>query len=243
MAEFIFPTDDHPYYADEVGLSLAGVVRRETDGTPRVGMLAVGPDVEAVPASWKVQVGAFTHVHHVSGSVRFTGQSAPAQVDITAATGIPAGQARIDLVVWDLDERELFVIEGTPATSPTPPVYGEMVPVAEVRVNSGDGMVIQGQVKPVYEMTALAGGGRSEVGIVPTAHIPGNSTTITNVVFPSGAFTEPPVVVTGILADVAEGLQATVTNVTANGFTLRRSVSPVRPGGYAFGVSWHAVQP
>lgn len=243
MAEFIFPTDALDYYADEVGLSLAGLIRRESDGSPRVGMIAPGPSVEAVAASWKVQVSPFTHVHHVSGSIRFTGQSAATQVDITPATGIPAGQARIDLIVWDLDEQELFVIDGTPGTSPTPPAYGGMVPVAEVRVNSGDGIVIASQVKPVYESTSLAGSGRSEVGVVPPAHIPGNSTTITNVVFPSGAFTEPPVIVTGILADVAEGLQATITNVTANGFTLRRSVSPVRPAGYAFGVSWHAVQP
>lgn len=242
MAEFIFPTDALDYYADEVGLSLAGLIRRESDGSPRVGMIAPGPSVEAVAASWKVQVSPFTHVHHLSGSIRFTGQSASEQVDITPATTIPAGQARIDLVAWDLDERELFVIEGTPGTSPTAPAYGGMVPVAEVRVNSGDGMVIAGQVTAVYETTALAGDGRKARGVVAARSVGAHDQVAVPIVFPSGKFTEPPVV---LVSHSGSGTNprdtgAAYRDVTKDGFTfLLTSTSPVVR---TIGGSWSAEQ-
>lgn len=158
MTAFIgFPRDSHSYSADEVGRAFAGLVQREPDGTPRVGMLSAGPTIAAVAASWKVQVGIFTYVHQVSGAVQFSGLSDDEQVDITPATGIPSGQARIDLVCWNQDDAELVVIDGVPATSPVVPSDGGLAPVFTVRVNSGDGMVIQGQVAPAYATTDLVG--------------------------------------------------------------------------------------
>lgn len=132
-------------------MALAGLVARESSGVPRVGMLGPGPAVSAVPASWKVQVGGFGYVHQVAGAVQFSGLSADEQVDITPATGIPAGQARIDVVAWDPVAAEMSVTEGVTAVSPLAPSVVPRARVLEVRVASGDGMVIAGQVKPVFQ--------------------------------------------------------------------------------------------
>lgn len=236
MAEFIFPEDDHPYYADEVGLALAGLVQREPDGSPRTGMLGA-PTVSAVPSAWKVEVAAFAHVHDVSRSVRFTGRSTASQVDIVSAAGIPGGQARIDLIVWDPDEQDLVVIQGTASASPTPPADGGLVQVATVRVNAGDAMVIQGRIVPVYATTSLVGGDAALHGKVAKRAIPSTGNASVPITFPPGSFSEPPIVQVSLWGN-ARDCNATYDNVTANGFTLiLGSNSPVDRVG---GASWSA---
>lgn len=232
-----FPKDGHSYSADEVGRALAGLIRRDPDGSPREGMLAVGPTVTAVPAMWKVQVGVFSHVQDVSGAIRLGGLSAAEQVDITPASGIPAGQARIDLIVWDPDDAVLVVVDGTPATSPAAPADGGLVPVAEVRVNAGDGSVIQGQITPVYALTALAGGDGAKHGVVAKRTIPRGGSVSVPVVLPAGVFTAPPVVHVSLWGGVRD-CNVTYDNVTAEGFTVVLGSNSVvdRVGG----ASWSA---
>lgn len=150
-----FPRDVDDISAANVGFALAGLVAREASGVPRVGMLGVGPAVAAVAASWKVQVGEFVYVHQVARAVSFSGLSAAEQVDIVPATGIPAGQARIDVVCWDQVAAALTVVPGAPSTSPVVPSSGGLSPVARVRVNSGDGQVVAGQVSRVFAKTQL----------------------------------------------------------------------------------------
>lgn len=156
MSTFVgFPQSGHSFSASEVGLALAGLIVRDGD-VPKVGFLGVGPTVAAVAASWKVEVGRCVYVHQVAGAVQFSGVSSPEQVDIAPSTGIPAGQARIDLVVWNPNTASLLVVQGTPAVSPVVPSSGS-VPVARVLVASGDGMVVAGQVSPVFVTTSVVG--------------------------------------------------------------------------------------
>lgn len=157
MAKFEkFPKDGYAYSAADVGLALAGLIRREGSG-PRSGMLSE-PAVSAVPASWKVQVGAFWFVSNSAGSVAFSGLSAAEQVDIEPATAIPAGQARIDNVVWDYATEQLSVVQGTVSASPSAPsLPANCAGVCHVRVNSGDGTVVASQVTKTFKRTALVG--------------------------------------------------------------------------------------
>lgn len=148
-----FPRDGEDISAENVALALSGLVVRESSGLPREGMLSPGPTVGAVAASWKVQVGAFVYARQADRGIRFSGVSDAEQVDILPAAGnIPAGQARIDVVCWNPTAAVLTVVQGTPAASPTVPGAGALVPVLQVRVNAGDGMVIAGQVTPVFQL-------------------------------------------------------------------------------------------
>lgn len=149
-----FPKDGYAYSAADVGLALAGLIRRDA-GVPKVGML-VAPSVAAVAASWKVQVGQFWYVSHINGAVQLSGLSAAEQVDITPATDIPAGQARIDRVVWNPVSETLVVVEGAAAVSPVAPPVGVNAAVCTVRVNAGDGMVVTARVSPDFATTSLA---------------------------------------------------------------------------------------
>lgn len=169
-----FPKDGYSYSADDVGLALAGLVRRDLSGVPVTGMLGVGPLVSAVPASWKVQVGVFTYVDEADGAISFSGLSAAEQVDIVPAAGnVPSGQARIDLVCWDPVGEELVVEQGTPGVSPVVPPAGGFAPVATVRVNAGDGMVIAGQLAAVYLLTGLVGSSSGTYTPVVSGYSPG----------------------------------------------------------------------
>lgn len=152
MTAFVgWPSDGHPFSADEVGRAMSGFVVRDASGVPRTGMLGVGPAVSAVPASWKVEVPAFVYVHQVAGAIQLSGLSSAEQVDIAPSTGIPAGQSRIDAVCWDPLAAALAVVKGTPAVTPLVPSIGSRGRVGEVRVTAGDGMVIGEQVEPVFQ--------------------------------------------------------------------------------------------
>ncbi len=165
MTAFLsFPKDGGPHSGASVGQALAGLVARDGAGMPRAGMLAA-PSVEAVAASWKVQVGRFVCVSHTNGAVQFSGLSEAEQVNITPATAIPAGQARIDRVAWDTATSQLEYVEGTAAASPTAPPLGGLAPLLRVRVDSGDGMTITGKIVVEYEVTDL-------VGSYPVAYTP-----------------------------------------------------------------------
>lgn len=158
MTAFLsFPKDGGPHSGASVGQALAGLVARDSAGMPRKGMIAA-PSVAAVAASWKVEVGRFVYVHHVNGAVQFSGLSEAEQVDITPATEIPAGQARIDRIVWNPTTAALDVLEGTAAASPVAPALGSNAAVARIRVDSGDGMTVAAKVAAEFEATDLAGG-------------------------------------------------------------------------------------
>lgn len=243
---FGFPRDGHTYSADEVGRALAGIFQREADGTPRVGIVGEPPTAVPISASWQLEVGVFSYVHQVVGSVQLSGLSDAEQVAITPAAGsIPVGEARIDRVVWNPVAAELSVIEGTPAVSPVKPSADGFAPLFTVRVNAGDGMIIAGQVEPDFQTTALAGSGdlpaAIAVGVIAESHISGMSTIITPVTFPVGMFDAPPVVIATPIATAAAGIDVSVSDVTAEGCNIRRSVDGTRPGGYPVGASWQAV--
>lgn len=148
-------------------MALAGLIVRDGSGVPRVGMLGAGPSVAAVAAAWKVEVGPFPYVHQVANAIQVSGLSAAEQVDIAPATGIPAGQARIDVVCWDQVAAALTVVQGVPGTSPVVPANGSLAVVARVRVNSGDGMVIAGQVTPAFAKTQLVDSAPDVTSYVP----------------------------------------------------------------------------
>lgn len=143
-----FPQDDYSFSANDVGNALAGMVGRDSANAPIPGMLNVAPTVTAGAASWRVLVGRFVYVHVVAGAVQLSGLSAPEEVDIVSAAGIPAGQARIDLVCWNPVDAELSVITGTPGTSPIVPPAGALEPVVSLRVNAGDSAVVPARITP-----------------------------------------------------------------------------------------------
>lgn len=231
-----FPADGHAFSAAEVGQALAGLIKRDSAGMPVPGMLTV-PSVAAVASTWKVQIGRFVHVRSVSGSVRFSGLSASEQVDIVSAAGISAGQARIDLIVWDPVAAALSVVQGTAAASPVAPSPGAFVPVATVRVQSGDGAVIAGQVTPVYVSTSLVSAGSiTETVPITLAGATGGAAGFYwrsfSVTFPTPFDAPPHLVTTGVFP--AEAIQfEEITQVTATGFTgrvIRVAHATVLPG-------------
>lgn len=235
-----WPSDGGPHTSESIGAALAGLIRRDSNGLPVPGVL--GPlFVTAVPTSWQVEVSPFTYVVRAGSGIQLSGLSAAEQVDIEPATGIPAGQGRIDLVAWDTAADQLVVIPGAVSASPVVPAYGGLEPVATVRVNSGDGSAIQSRIAIVAAVTGLASGA-SVAGVVPVSHIGTGQTVITQVTFPVGMFTVAPVVVVGVIAGGAEGIAVAADAVTAEGFTLRRSVGSNRPRGFAVGASWQAMQ-
>ena len=120
-----FPKDGYEFSADDVGLALAGLVRRETSGAPRVGMLGAGPKISAVAASWKVEIGIFTYVHQVDGAISLSGLSGAVQVDIVPAAGSVAAVGAIDLVCGSGAENSRWA--GT-QTSPVVPSAGGLAP-------------------------------------------------------------------------------------------------------------------
>lgn len=156
---FSFPVDGVPTFADDIGWALAGFVERDAAGIPKSGMLGAGPTVAPSGASWKVLVGRFVFASQSSGALLLSGLELPAEVDIVPAAGdVPAGQARIDRIVWDPAAKLLRVVKGMPAANPIAPALGGFGKVAQVRVNAGDGVVIAGQVTPEFDVVGLGGG-------------------------------------------------------------------------------------
>lgn len=159
-----FPQDVHSFSAAEVGAALAGLLVREPSGLPRTGMLGKGPKLTAVPASWKVEASPFVYAHTANGGTQWSGETDPVQKDIAPAASIPAGQARIDVVAWNPVTAALSVVQGTAAASPVVPSVGALVAVGEVRVNAGDGMVIQAQITPKFQYADRVTGKITTVG-------------------------------------------------------------------------------
>lgn len=239
MASFPeFPANGHAFSADETGEALAGLIRRDAAGMPVPGMLAV-PKVTAVAAAWKVEVGPFAYVRRIGAAVGISGLSAAEQKDVTSSATIPAGQARIDRVCWDAVDSTLVVVPGTPGTSPVAPSDGGLVRVAQVRVNAGDGAVVQGQITPDYAVTGLAGGGRVDQGLVAKRSIHAGGSVEVNVTFPVGMFTEPPVVMVTVW-DVVRDVNAGVISVTKDGCVISLGSNSVVPR--TFGAMWRAEQ-
>lgn len=240
MATFSgFPRDSYAFSADEVGRALAGLVRRDGAGLPVPGVLGDGPKVTTVGSSWKVEVSPFMFVQRVAEAVRFSGVSTPEQVDIGTAATIPAGQSRIDLIVWDADAAALVVIPGVPAVTPAVPSDGGMAAVATVRVKAGDGMVIAGQIATVFTRTGLAGGERVDKGVIAARSVGKYSGTSVQVTFEAGRFSAPPNVQATINGPSVHATLS-VTNVTATGCTvwLRNDHSAAA----SFGAFWRAEQ-
>lgn len=221
-----FPSDGGPHDADSIGQALAGLIRRES-GVPKVGMLQP-PTVAGVGSSWKVQIGRFVYLHQVDGAVELSGLSEAEQVDIASASGIPAGQARIDRVCWNRATSKLVVLTGTVAASPSAPAAGGLASVATVRVNSGDGMVVAARVAADFVTTELVGSadvqkGRATLsGVGGTQGAAGGASWVTcsTINFPT-PFNAPPQLVASAVfpADAVEFMQ--LMQVTATGFTCR----------------------
>lgn len=237
-AFFGFPRDGHAYSADEVGAALAGLIRRDSNGLPVPGVL--GPlSVTAVPTAWKVEVPSFTFVVRSGSGIQLSGLSAAEQHDITPATGIPAGQGRVDVVAWDALNDVIVVITGTVSASPAVPNTAGYEPLAEVRVNSGDGAVVQSQITPVFERTGLAGERKAQ-GVVAKRNVEPGATTSVNVAFPEGMFAVPPVVHVSKWGSAARDVTVGYDNVTAAGFTIYLgSASSMRR---SVGASWSASE-
>lgn len=219
-----WPSDGGPHTSDSIGQALSGLVVRDASGNPVPGMLAP-PTVSAVAASWKVQVGRFVHVRNVSGAARFSGLSASEQVDITPAAGIPAGQARIDLVCWNPATMVLLVVSGVPGVTPVVPSAGGMVPVAQVRVNASDGMVVAAQVVSRFTNTGLASAGETRTVTVTLTGTAGWNGVASwrdfQVINFSGVFdVVPGVEATGVFPSAAVQLMQ-ITQVTKTGFSGR----------------------
>lgn len=234
-----WPSDGGPHTADSIGQALSGMVARDGSGNPVPGMVAP-PTVSAVGGAWKVQVGRFVYVRNVTGAARFSGLSASEQVDITDSAAIPAGQSRIDLVVWNAVSGALSVIAGTASASPVAPSAGGLAPVATVRVNNGDAGVVPARVAPAYVMSG--GGASSVTNTVPlvlsgaTGGASGFYWRDFIVTFPEAFEAVPHLQVTGVFPP--ESVQfAEVTQVTATGFSgrvVRVAHATVLPGSLTY---------
>lgn len=232
-----FPRNDHSFSAFEVGEALAGLIIRDEDGLPLEGIIRE-PRVTAVAAAWRVKVWPFTHVARVGNGVRFSGVSAAEEIEITSSAGIPAGQARIDVVCWDAEAFELVVIPGVVSASPSPPDVENLVSLADVRVNAGDGSVVASRIELGFFQTFLAVEDTQVVvkGTVSARSVAAGGTTKVNVSF-GGAFEGAPNVQATPLGDVRD-VTVSVMNVTKNGCTIvLGSNSIVRR---SFGAMWRA---
>lgn len=218
-----FPQNGYAFSSVDVGEALAGLVARDGSGVPVPGVLG-GVTVSAVPVAWKVEVSPFTYVRTVGAGVGLSGLSAAEQHDIASAVGIPAGHARIDLVCWDPVGSSVIVVAGTVSASPVVPADGGLVQLALVRVNSGDGAVVAGQITHVFDVATLTGG--SDVTV--PAQLSGSPSwsgwfsfqPIVSVSFPKPFKDAPNLQATGnFSAEAVQLLQ--VTNVTATGFSAR----------------------
>ena len=78
-------------------------------------------------------------------------------------------------------------------------------------------------------------------GVLPAVTVPPDGTVTTNVTFPTGRFTVPPVVIPGVVSGAATYISVAVSDVTTTGFTLRRGVEPTR-GAFDVAASWYAIQ-
>lgn len=225
-----FPNADISYASSDVAEALAGFIARDSDGLPIAGMLGAGPSVTAVAASWQVRVGRFTHVRRVSNGIELSGVSAPENVDVVNSVAIPAGQARIDLVCWNPLDSELSVIQGAPAVSPTAPVVAlPLVSVASVRVNAGDGSVVNGQIAPAFATTALAAAQQDEAQGGILAHAAGGST-LSGTIFTSTTYSVtfgkpfeqvPRLSLTAVASTAQVAQWAQAFEITALGFKFR----------------------
>lgn len=243
-----FPADSYAFTANEVGLALAGLIARDVNGIPQVGVLGYIPTVAPVAESWNVLVTPFVYVHEVDGAAQFSGVSADETVAITPAVGsIVAGQSRIDLICWDPLVAELSVVTGVPSTTPVRPSPGGLAPFAEVRVNAADSTVVNGQIKPVFALSALASAG-GDIGWTPMTILDGTNHSLYPVqvmrkdglvymrgksrpvgnaalqfVLPEGMRPIEPFTV--ILSTEAGGVAQVATNINGN---VRFNIGPVR---------------
>lgn len=231
-----FPKGGHAFSADEAGTAFAGLIRRDAAGMPVPGMLAA-PKITAVAAAWKVQVGPFAYARRIAAAVGFSGLSAADQVDIVSSATIPAGQARIDRVCWNAVDSSLVVIAGTPATSPVPPADGGLVRVLLVRVNAGDGSVIQGQITPEFEKTGLAGESQDVWGMISRRSVVAGGATYVDVAFPPGSFTSPPLVMISQL-EGSRDTGVSVESITKDGF--RAMLGSMSVVSRQVGATWQA---
>lgn len=61
-----------------------------------------------------------------------------------------SGYNRIDLVACDMDNNTIVVVQGTPSSSPTPPVLtGNKLPIAQVLVGNGVGAINTGAITDI----------------------------------------------------------------------------------------------
>lgn len=234
-----FPRDGYAFSAAEVGTALGGLLRRDSNGLPVAGVLG-RPSIRAVSASWRVKVDPFLYAHRSGAVVSFSGVSAAEELNIATSAGIPAGQARIDLVCWDRTNAELVVVKGAPGSTPALPPAGGNVPIATVRVNASDGMVVAGQVNYVYDATWLQGAeSRAAMGTVSKRNVAAGGVTNVAVTFPPGLFTGIPNVQATAWGD-ARDVNVQVDNITATGFTLRLGSTSTRQR--QLGAQWRASQ-
>lgn len=230
-----WPSDGGPHTSDSIGQALAGFIARDGSGNPVEGMLGA-PVVSAVAGAWKVQVGRFVYVRNVSGSARLNGLSAAEQVNIDSSASIPAGQSRIDVVIWDAVAESLSVAKGTPAATPVAPSTSGYVPIAQVQVNSGDAQVVSGQITTVFTRSRLAGGAVA-VGTVSKRSVVAGGATSVAVTFPAGMFSEPPNVQATVLGSMRD-VNVSVDDITATGCTITLGSNSIV--ARTFGATWRA---
>lgn len=220
-----FPRDGVSFSSADVSVALAGLYPRDADGLVVSGFLGV-PKVTAVASAWKVLVGRFWYVRRDGNGGRESGVSAPEEVTVASAAGIPAGQGRIDVVCWNPTSAALSVVAGSVSAAPVAPSVGSLVPVAHVRVNSGDGMVIAGQVS-VVAVAAGVSSSRVERRTVPLVLSGSEASSVyfwwrqfATVTFEVPFAVAPHLEVSAVFPSLAVQTMQ-VLSVTATGFTAR----------------------
>lgn len=211
-----WPSDGGPHTSDSIGQALAGLVARDSAGNPIPGMIAP-PAITAVGGTWKVQVSRFVYVRNVAGRAVFAPLSAAEQIDIPNAASIPAGQARIDRLVFDATTG-IVRVPGVVSASPVAPADGGMVRVATVRVQAGDSQVVAARVIPDFARTRLVGGARVSGVVAPRSVVASGSSSVP-VVFPVGMFDAPPIVQATLSPGVRD-CSVYVENITKDGCTI-----------------------
>lgn len=222
MAGFgVFPRSGHAFSPVEVGQALAAFVERDEDGAPVPGVLGEPVGV-VVPSSWNLTVMPFAEVCKVGTGIGISGLAVSENVAIAPATGIPAGQARIDTVYWDRAAAALGVAAGVPDASPEPPAKSaERAALLDLRVQAGDSALVQARVTTAkwFDMARLAVGERLFFRVSARSVVPGGATGVP-LVFPPGMFAGPPIVQV-TMSPGARDCTAYVDSVTKDGCTIQ----------------------
>lgn len=254
MAEFrsigARPDDTRGTTAAEVRKGIAGLLTG-----PGVLPGSSSPLVQGTSGfAYQVNAGTWATPGGAGGGLHLWGNDGPMNVPTDPAPA--SGLSRIDIVYAlhpsatengdTTSEPVIGVAKGTPASAPVAPSIppraielGRNTMTSAATNTSGDGNTIA-QTAPVAELVSSsqkreAAGGQSTGGTIVS-----NGVRDVNITFPSGRFTQPPIVMATPLGDEGR-LTVSVLSRTTSGASLRVANRSSNTAPVA-AVHWYAVQ-